>query len=65
MLVEEGLLAPEMARKLLNWTNSRFSVHNGKPLARQDADGVERVAQYIIRNLSPRKTCPNRKPHPR
>jgi len=50
MLVEEALLAPELARKLLGWKHSGFSVHNGKPLRRDDADGLERVAQYIIRN---------------
>jgi hypothetical protein len=26
------------------------SVHNGKPVKRNDAEGLERVAQYIIRN---------------
>ena len=25
-------------------------MHNGKPLRRDDAAGLERVAQYIIRN---------------
>jgi len=50
MLVEEELLAPELARKLLGWKHSGFSVHNGTPLRRDDADGLERVAQYIIRN---------------
>ena len=50
MLVKEELLAPEMARKLLGWKHSGFSVHNGKPLRRDDAAGLERVAQYIIRN---------------
>ncbi len=39
-----------MARKLLSWKHSGFSVHNGKPVRRQDAAGRERVAQYIIRN---------------
>ncbi len=39
-----------MVRKLLSWKHSGFSVHNGKPLRREDADGLERVAQYIIRN---------------
>ena len=48
MLVEEELLASEMARKLLSWKHSGFSVHNGKPVKRGDADGLERVAQYII-----------------
>jgi len=50
MLVEEELLAPELARKLLGWKHSGFSVHNGKPLRRDDAASLERVAQYIIRN---------------
>ena len=50
MLVEEELLAPELARKLLGWKHSGFSVYNGTPLRRDDADGLERVAQYIIRN---------------
>ena len=35
MLVEEELLAPELARKLLGWKHSGFSVHNGKPLRRE------------------------------
>ncbi len=50
MLVEEELLAPDLARKLLGWKHSGFSVHNGKPLRRDDAAGLERIAQYIIRN---------------
>ena len=50
MLVAEGLLVGEMAPKLLGWKHSGFSVYNGKPLRRDDADGLERVAQYIIRN---------------
>ena len=50
MLVEEGLLAEELARKLLSWKHSGFSVHNGKPVKRNDTDGLKRVAQYIIRN---------------
>ncbi len=50
MLVEEGPLGEEMARKLLSWRHSGFSVHNGKPVKRGDDEGLERVAQYIIRN---------------
>lgn len=50
MLVKEGRLAPEMARKLLGWKHSGFSVYNGQPIRRDDDDGLERVAQYIIRN---------------
>lgn len=50
MLVEEELLAKELARKLLSWKHSGFSVHNGKPIKRNDIEGLKRVAQYIIRN---------------
>ncbi|MBL7189775.1 MAG: transposase [Phycisphaerae bacterium] len=50
MLVEEELLAEELARKLLSWKHSGFSVHNGKPIKRNDTAGLKRVAQYIIRN---------------
>ena len=53
-------LAPELARKLLGWKHSGFSVHNGKPLRRDDAAGLERVSQYIIRNpLSEQKMVYN------
>jgi len=50
MLVEEGLLAEELALKLLGWKHSGFSVYNGKPIKRNDTAGLKRVAQYIIRN---------------
>jgi hypothetical protein len=43
MLVEEELLAKELARKLLSWKHSGFSLHNGKPAKRNDADGLKRV----------------------
>lgn len=50
MLVEQGPLSEELARKLLSWKHSGFSVHNGKPVKRNDTAGLKRVAQYIIRN---------------
>ncbi len=50
MLVEEELLAEQLARKLLSWKHSGFSVYNGKPIKRNDAAGLKRVGQYIIRN---------------
>ena len=50
MLVEQGPLGEELARKLLSWKHSGFSVHNGKPVKRNDTAGLKRVAQYIIRN---------------
>lgn len=50
MLVEEDLLAEDLACKLLGWKHSGFSVHNGKPIKRDDPEELERVAQHIIRN---------------
>ena len=50
MLFEEGLLAEKLADNLLGWKHSGFSVYNGKPIKRNDTDGLKRVAQYIIRN---------------
>jgi len=44
MLVDEELLAPELARKLLSWKHSGFSAHNGKPLGREDAATFTRAA---------------------
>jgi len=41
---------PFLARKLLSWKHSGFSVYNGKPIKRNDVDDIKRVAQYIIRN---------------
>ena len=36
---------------LIGWRhNSGFNVHNGVRIARDDEDGQERVAQYILRN---------------
>ena len=40
MLVKEGLLAAEVARKLLAWKHSGFSVYNGQPIWRDDAAGL-------------------------
>ena len=50
MLVEEELLAEELAGKLLSWKHGGFSALNGEPIKRNDTDGLKRVAQYIIRN---------------
>jgi len=48
MRVEEELLAPELARKLLGWKHSGFSVHNGKPLRRDDAAGLNGALLWVV-----------------
>ena len=50
MLVAERKLAKDLAGKLLSWRHSGFSVHNGNPVKREARLGLERLAQYIIRN---------------
>jgi hypothetical protein len=50
MLVSEKLLNESMGRNLLSWVNSGFSVYQGKPVPREDKKGLEKIAQYIIRN---------------
>jgi hypothetical protein len=51
MLKKEGKIDDELIAKLLTWKhNSGFSVHNGVRLARDDENGRESLAQYIIRN---------------
>ena len=50
MLVAERQLAKDLAGKLLSWRHSGFSVHSGNPVKRGERSGLERLAQYIIRN---------------
>ncbi len=51
MLKKEGKIDDDLIAKLLTWKhNSGFSVHNGVRLARDDENGRESLAQYIIRN---------------
>jgi hypothetical protein len=47
-----GYLRPieDLARKLRAWQHSGFSVHKGEPVKREERSGLERLAQYIIRN---------------
>jgi hypothetical protein len=51
MLQKEGKIRDDLIAKILRWRHtSGFSVHNGEQLARDDAEGREALAQYIIRN---------------
>jgi hypothetical protein len=51
MLKRKGKIDDEFIAKLLAWKhNSSFSVHNEVRLAREDENGRESLAQYIIRN---------------
>ena len=50
MLKEEEKITEELIDKLMNWNHSGFSVHKGEQIARDDEEGREKLAQYIIRN---------------
>ena len=51
MLLKEGKIDEDFVRKIMRWRyTSGFSVHKGEQLARDDGDGQEALAQYVIRN---------------
>ena len=50
-LKKEGKIIDELIRKLLGWRHSGFSINNGVRIKREDTDGREAIAQYIIRNV--------------
>lgn len=49
-LVNEGLLLPEYARMLREWTQSGFKIHRSRRVPPGNRLHTERLAQYIIRN---------------
>lgn len=54
MLKDEGRLDENLIKKILTWRhNSGFSVHNEVRLQAGDAKGIENVAQYGERLLTP------------
>ena len=50
MLKEEGKIGDDLINRLIGWRHSGFSVHNGVRVRRDDEQGREALAQYIIRN---------------
>jgi hypothetical protein len=50
MLKREGKIDDVLIRKLMGWRHSGFSVYRGNRIARDDQEGQEALAQYIIRN---------------
>ncbi len=51
MLKKEGKIDDDFIRMLMGWRhNSGFSVDNGVRISRDDEDGKEALAQYILRN---------------
>jgi hypothetical protein len=50
MLKRKGKIVDDLIQKLMNWRHSGFSVYAGNRIARDDKDGQEALAQYIMRN---------------
>ena len=50
MLKAEGKIGDALINNLMSWKHTGFSVHNGVRIAKDDEEGKENVAQYIIRN---------------
>ena len=48
-LCTEGALAADLARRMLGWRHSGFSVHNGIRSKAADAEARQRLARYMIR----------------
>jgi len=51
MLKKAGKINDELINKLLGWKHSGFSVNNGVPIKKEDKDGREAVAQYLMYNV--------------
>ena len=51
MLKKEGCIDDTFIEKIMKWRHtSGFSAHNGMQVKRQDTNGQEALAQYIIRS---------------
>jgi len=50
MLKKEGKIGDDLINRLMSSRHSGFSVHNGVRVRRDDDEGREALAQYIIRN---------------
>ena len=50
MLLKAGLIDEATVENMHSWEHSGFGINNGKVIAKGDKAGLERVAQYILRN---------------
>jgi len=49
MLKDEGLITDLVIENMLSWYNSGFNIYCGNAITPSDHNGLERLAQYIIR----------------
>jgi hypothetical protein len=54
-----GKIDDVLIRKLVGWRHSGFSVYRGSRIVRDDQEGQEALARYIIRNAFPRTKLPS------
>ena len=50
-LKKEGKITDELINKLLKWRFSGFSINNGVRIKKDDKEGREAIAQYMMRNV--------------
>ena len=50
-LKKEGKIKDELVNKLIKWRHSGFSIDNGKRIEKDDREGTEAIAQYMMRNV--------------
>jgi hypothetical protein len=50
-LVDKNLLPPARTQMLRGWVHSGFNVHRSRRVLPDEREELERLAQYIIRNL--------------
>ncbi|NBD37212.1 MAG: IS91 family transposase [Verrucomicrobia bacterium] len=50
VFVTKNKLSAREAQKMLQWVHSGFNIHAGYRIQRDDHDGLENLAQYILRN---------------
>ena len=48
---KEGKITDELINKLLKWRHSGFSIDNGVRIKKEDKEGREAIAQYMMRNV--------------
>jgi len=50
-LKKEGKITDDLINKLIKWRHSGFSVDNGVRIKKEDKEGTEAIAQYMMRNV--------------
>jgi hypothetical protein len=50
-LKKEGKITTDWIHKLMKWRHSGFSVDNGVQIRKEDKEGTEAIAQYMLRNV--------------